>query len=304
MKKNLMLIMILGLSFILPNSAFALTNNNGVEMTQEQYNNLVEVFGESSVDNMTQEIFDIEKDKEFEYLGEETIYIESRYRVDAYGNVSHIREIEISEEEYENADENQNTGISLYGAIWETTYKKLTMTMQGVNPGADGGYTGIKFILTNNWKIMPAVRSYDIMAFRYFNFIPNTSTVWGQLRYNETANTTIVQNYTSNSSGFYAPYGTSIGGFGISMKLPASTNVYHIESSISIEGNGSSAAGTNYGMYGTYQHAVKTIAEEMTKQYIISSNGLGGGIDFRSDSLTAYYDGMQGVSNGGYEFVY
>lgn len=301
MKKNLILFVLLGLLFAIPNNTFALTNNNNVEMSQEQYNKLVAVFGKASVDNMSQEIFDIEQEKEYEYLGEETVYVESRYKVDANGNVSNIREIEISEEEFENVDETQNTGISLYGAIWETTYKKLTMTMFGVNPGSDSGYTGIKFLLTNTWKIMPAVRSYDIMAFRYFNFIPNTSTVWGQLIYKDTSGT-VGQNYTSNSSGFYAPYGISTGGFGISMKLPSSSSVYHIESSISIEGNGT--AGTNYGMYGTYQHAVKTIAEEMTKQYIISSNGLGGVIDFRSSSLTAYYDAMQGVSNGGYDFVY
>jgi hypothetical protein len=63
---------------------------------------------------------------------------------------------------------------------WETTYKKIEITYFAAENN-----TKQQIVLTNTWKIMPAVRSYDVMGIRYHNYTPTTGTEWGQLIYSQ-----------------------------------------------------------------------------------------------------------------------
>ena len=51
---------------------------------------------------------------------------------------------------------------------------------------------------------------------------------------------------------------------------------------------------TTYTAYGTYQHATSDVTLSQSKNYSISSSGLGGVLAF-ANSVIGYYDGMQGV---------
>ena len=178
----------------------------------------------------------------------------------------------------------------------ETTYKKLTISEYGANPGADGGYTANRFLLTTDWKIMPSVRSYDVTGLRFQNFNVSLDTIWGQLRYSTNGSLFTVQNYDTSSSGYKAPGG---GGFGISMKLPSSTSIKSIQSQVSATGTYTNML--NYGAYGSYQHATTNVSEVDSKQYTISSTGMGKVFNFNS-SVASKYDNTQGVSTGGFNF--
>lgn len=289
MKKGILFLIFLGMMIALPKNVFALRNDNNVEMTQEQYNRLVEIFGEASVDGMSQEIFDIEKDKTYEYVGKQTIYVKSEYDIDFYGNVSDYVERLVTQEEYEMAYESFSD-IALYGVNHETTYKKLTLKQYIVNVSSNGSYS-LQFVLNNQWKIMPKVRSYDIIAFRFSNIVPTESTIWGQLKYSSSSNSNKIQNYDISSSGYNAPY--VIGGFGISMKLPTSTSVINMESTLSVTCD---YRDNTYQVFGTYQHASTAVGEAVSKEYIISSSGRGGVVKFNNSTVDSYYDHMQGVS--------
>lgn len=272
------------------------TNEKNVTMTEEQYNRLVNVFGKISVDTMPQEIFDIEKDIISEKISEKTIYIKTEYLTNANGNIVKYNEEEITKEEYDNAEQPELSPYALYGPIHETEYKYIKITQRGANPGADGGYTATQFILDTSWKVMPKVRSYDIMAFRYQNFIGDPATIWGQIRSTSDGVTYSGYDYTSSSSGYR---GGDVG-FGISMKLPDSKTVYSIESQISVIGNYTNML--TYGAYGTYQHAAKSLEEGVSKQYYIDKNGMGGVLKFFNNNIAGYYDNTKGVAVGGLNF--
>lgn len=271
-------------------------------MTEEQYNKLVKVYGELSVDNMSQEIFDKEKNYTYKRLDSKTIYVKTKYQTDNLGRILDIQESKITKEEYENSDKLRIQPRSYCNgkSCWETNSKKLTIEAFGVNPDPnDGGSTANLYLLTNTWKVMPKVRSNDIMAFRYYNWNPIPDSAWGQLMYAVNKGGYTVYNFNKNSSGYYAPYGDTIGGFGITMKLP-DEDLMFLSTQISIKGNPTNLR--VHAIYGTYQHAIKNIEEAITKQYIISSDGLGGVIKFKNNSFTATYDGMQGVVFGSSDF--
>lgn len=299
MKKRLLSIILVCTLIMLPKNVFALTNKNGVEMTDEQYNRLVNVYGQISVDNMSQEIFDIEKNLILTPISTKTVYIETKYGTDSFGNVLQIEENEISKEEYDNARPPIVTFAScgVYDMCWETDYKKLSITAYGVDTPGVVGSTATKMVITNTWKIMPKVRSYDIMAFRYYNWTPDPNSAWGQLTYAVNTGGSTAQNYSTASSGYNAPYGGSVGGFGISMKLPTSTSVISLSSQLSINGN---STNTIHAVYGTYQHATKEIQEAVSKEYLIGAGGYGNVIKFKTANIASYYDNMQGVIMGYY----
>lgn len=273
------------------------TNKNNVKMTIEQYKRLVEVYGEIAVENMPQNIFDNEKNMIYVKLNEETKYIETKYTKDTFGNILKTEENEITKEKYNKSILTSNNPIIRNSnPTHETTYKKLTITEYGANPGSDGGYTASRFLLTTDWKSMPSVRSYDVTGFRFQNFNVTLSTIWGQLRYSTDGSLYTVQNYDTSSSGYKAPGG---GGFGISMKLPSSTAIKSIQSQVSATGTYTNM--TTYGAYGSYQHATSNVSETSSKLYTISSTGMGKVFKFNS-SVSSKYDNTQGVSTGGYNF--
>ena len=161
--------------------------------------------------------------------------------------------------------EQQKYKINPLSTSFSTSYKSLKI----IN---NNGYITISLI----WKIMPKVRSYDVIAARFKGV-----KISGVISFKQTY---VEDNYTYVSySGTKQEFSN---GLGYSFKL--STKDY-LESSLSFWISGS---GT---IFASYQHAQKVTTLAQSKKYTLSVSGYGGVILF-DDSVKAYYDAMSGVS--------
>lgn len=84
-----------------------------------------------------------------------------------------------------------------------------------------------------------------------------------------------------------------INGFGLSFLLP-SGNLTELEETVEFRFNGSG----NGTIYGTYQHAQKSLSLSDSMNYTISSSGLGSVLKFGSNNITKKFDAMKGVEIG------
>ena len=178
---------------------------------------------------------------------------------------------EVSEEEYNNATEVEQTRN--WETSIETTYKKLTTRII-----ADGSY--YKYWCNLTWKIMPSVRSYDIIGIG-FN---STVKVRGYPIFE--------QWYCTNSSNCFLSYSryeysgsTGVGGFfqlatGTLSNLQATLYFY-------VEKNTSNTIYT-LNAYGDYSHATSTVDYSNYTNYSVGI----GGITLDS-SISDKYDSIQ-----------
>lgn len=292
--KKIFLIMTALLTFVACNlSCKALeevyTNQAGATMTLEQHNKLVEIFGFAVVETMTEDRVREESAEDYTLLGETTKYIKTIYEYDIFGNIVDEEEMIITEEEYLNSND-MSTFAACNGGYrhcWETDSKKLEIKMFAGSSGRT------KVVATNTWKVMPKIRSTEIMAMRFFNFTGTDGTQKGTLVYTTSESSTyMVQNYNYGDNDVQTFYN----GFGATMSLPKDSNVNYIEAQIIVEGNRKSIE--NYGIYASYQHARRNVEPIIARQYSISASGLGGVIKIPSGVDSTNWDGMQGVSTG------
>ena len=187
---------------------------------------------------------------------------------------------EITEEEY-NSVENVNNLLRTPFNYAETNYKRLEIS---VWDSGDNIYLGE---LELTWKIIPATRSFDVIAFRGQGMRVIENSEMGAQYYwvND------VRNVIS-----YAYNGTNIRkrdlGYGISMNLVNGSDVngYVLYTSAIFE---KTASGTAY-VYGSYQHATENVTLSESQNYNISGAGLGNVIYFYGNTVTKY-DNMPGV---------
>lgn len=107
-------------------------NANGVEMNETEYNNIIRIHGESFVNQITQKMFESNK----EYYSNPDISIE-------------IKE--------------SDTGYRPYSTIFDTNYKTLKIA-------TISSQTSSKLVVvTLSWKTMPKVKSYDVIGVRLVN---------------------------------------------------------------------------------------------------------------------------------------
>lgn len=240
-------------------------NYYGVELTEEQYNNMLTVYDADTVYYMTPSMLNGLKDEELHIYSMEEIDSET------------IKPPTIFKP-YENGI--AVASVSDWNAYWETNYKKMYLSIKGS--------TSLKTVtLRTVWKKLTKSRYYDVMGFRVKNasFTFNTKdsdclTAW------QKADGRIVKNYNMNSSGVK----TCRQGIGLSAKLDQNaTN--SLEFSITVK----FASGADpYEVYGTYQHAQKEVSESQSKKYDINSSGYGGVFKFDS-SVANKYDKTEGL---------
>ncbi len=154
--------------------------------------------------------------------------------------------------------------VSPFNANHETGSKILTIK--------ESCASDCTITMTATWKAMPRVRSYDIIGTRLKNVsLLNTST------------TKVIKDstYTSSADTVYKD-----NGFGVSVKLPTGGNSLIITQYFKVSKGGT--------VYGSYQHATRTISLANSKNYTISPNGLGGVFQF-NNGYNSYYDSMAGV---------
>lgn len=255
-------------------------NNNGIEMSEENYNMLSNFYSNNAIANMSLEKYQAEMSHQYTLYGSETKYIKTSTLLDSTGKVLESNSSEVSESQYNN----HVVPLFLCGTghqCWETDYKQVDLNVWSYvdDPNA------IRLVLVNTWKIMPAVRSYDVIAMRYTG--ATATTAWGDQSYfgTNTPVTTIEYSYNGTNMKVLS------NGIGISQNLVGYTDLNYLTNRIVIEGT---TDWSNFAVWGSYQHAVSNVTLAQSKNYTLSSSGLGGVINFNS-SVVGYYDGMQGV---------
>ena len=209
--------------------------------------------------------------QEMELVASDTSYIKTT-------NINGVSLHElISEEEYNSVGNVSNPLITPFNYA-ETNYKRLDLWVW------DSGNDIYAGELQLVWKIIPATRSFDVIAFRGQGMrVIENSEMGAQL-------------YYVNDVESYAYNGTNIQkrdlGYGISMNLVNGSDVngFVLYTSAIFE---KTVSGTAY-VYGAYQHATENVTLAQSQNYNISGAGLGNVIYFY-DGLDAKYDNMPGV---------
>lgn len=175
---------------------------------------------------------------------------------------------EITEEEYENAEEPERNNI-----IIETTYKKLTVTITHLT-------NAYKYKAKLHWKLIPAVRSYDIMSIGYFASV--TPAVDPEF----------IQEYCNVDGNCYESHThylkTSSTGLGAMFHLP-SGNLSSLDQTFQVIVTKTNPNSTIISQKATadYSHATQTISYNNAKKFTVSI----GGISLDS-TILSYYDGI------------
>lgn len=268
-------------------------NNNNVNMTKEQYNQLLETFSEESISVMSQEQFNHEIEMNYTTLKKNDVFMKMDINYDKYGKVLDIIKTEISEEEYNDVNPNSTKGAcaSFYpDGCYETTYKKIEIIYQGATSSHNE-----RLALINHWKIMPSVRSHDVIGL-WYNQSFTRSGYEGHNIYTRNGVNYGTTYTTSQNSSYIHTQGQSGswlgGGVGISMKLREYTDITYMEEQLFVEGHG----GNNLEVRGSYQHATTTVSKANSMNYTFAPLGVGNVFGFGTDAIWNSYDGMLGVS--------
>lgn len=257
-------------AFLLAVVSLGISSVKAVNISNEDYNRLRMVFSEARISAMTEEEVDKYLKFDLENANRSTVY---------YKGVSHNNEsytwTEVTEDEYNNEDPEQ------YSLNVTTNYKTLSLSILDAE---DGLYA---FNLQANWKVAPAVRSFDVIGFCFDDIAIISGSQSG------------TQSYKLKGESYYehivySPNGRNISkqddGFGISMNL-VDDDIDDIE--LSIDALGLKATSMGH-VWGSYQHAIKNVTLAESQQYTVSTAGYGHVINFMPAQANKY-DGMRGV---------
>lgn len=283
-----MIVMASGTCVYAGTERIAYKNELGMRLNEREYAYIRNFMCDEELKFFTQD----EIDYVLQHVEEDGIEEDTKYvRTSVSGDDSVVTEEYISEEEMLSQLNAINVPIKLNRISTlglddredevKTAMKSIVMKMYSVAPSAK------KVSLTCNWISIPKTKSYDIIAFR----VGASSTVLNSLG-------------TSNINGYQYYDGEVIKytyssdnlkstkkGLGLSMNI-----VDSVKKSLKMEL--SVTFGTNsdpFTVYGTYQHSVDDITLKKSKKYTISSDGMGGVIKFKSNSVEKSYDDTPGL---------
>lgn len=270
-----MLFAVISILFIIPNvvSAVSITNNNGIVISEQEYNDFLKIYSEEYIMNMSESKYNKLKELDFNDITTSTKYIETTYNQ----SLQLTTEREVTEEEYNN----YNPVMPLLdngSAYYETTMKKLSMAIIG---GTTWNYATV----VATWKAIPSTRSFDLIGFYGYGLEFGNGTQGGEQIY------TLDGVYTSIP---YAWNGTNIqrhsNGFGISMNIVNSDITYlQLIAECDVK-----ATETHPTLYASYQHAQRDLSLADSQNYTLGGSGLGSVFIFPY-SIAQKYDAMSGV---------
>ncbi len=237
------------------------TNFYGVELTKDEYDNLLKGFGKTTLYYLKQEIVDLYKDEE---------------------NLT-CNSMEVWLDENSNPVKPTSLVSPLATDIWYSEYSYPTRKLE-VTISPYGQLSSKRLVsVTNTWIILPSVRSFDVLAVRaegeYEIFTDKLNTygsqIWdgNEIEYN-----------TEKCSSYFKILSD---GVGLSMNLSD-------DATKSIECNLTVCFGSGADdllAVGTYQHAIATSSLFKSKQYTIDILGDGGVVDFYSTVEDLYEQG-------------
>lgn len=243
MKKNILKVMIIFSLFCSLNvkAESFYTTDSGVELTKFQYDAITDIYSEEYAQNLTQEDYD--------FIHAERM-IEGEFKYDVF---------------------DPSSSIVPYSPFHETEGKKLS-----ISSSCNSSYC--KITTTVTWKLVPVVRSYDVIGIRLLNttLYDNTNSV--------SANFDGV-----NKSNVSAGKKQTTEGIANAVVVPTTGNI----SFVSQENRVKNVSGAS--IHGSYQHAVKLIT--LTKALDFTFDGAGyGGVFSWPSKYGQMFDKMAGVS--------
>lgn len=260
------------------------TNDNGVEMTELEYNKMTKLYSDEYVKlSLNQATFD--KYKNANIIDSETLYQKSTYT----RNGKFVKEEYVTKEEYlqaPTAEVTASEGIAPYSGDtdeFETTYKRLSGTL------LDFGNNDFSIVGALHWKKVPYCRSYDVFAFRLMNF--NYSGFGGdQTYYIGSAGYRI--NYDTSSPGYQSLYN----GAGVSMNLVDGSNITGYDQTIATNLTPTSTSASSSVAFISYQHAQSEVTRQQSMAYTLNVSGYGSVVLFGNSTIASKYDNMSGVA--------
>lgn len=269
---------LISILLVVPNvvNAEEIINNNGIVMTEQEYNNFLKVYDSDYIMNMSEEKYNKLKTLDFNNVTTTTKYIETTYNQ----GLQLTTEREVTEEEF-----NEFNAVSPLldngSASYETQLKKLVLSIVG-------GTTWNYAVVAATWKAIPSNRSYDLIGFYGFGFDFGNGTQKGEQIY------VLDGNYTSIP---YAWNGTNIkrhsNGFGFSMNIVNSDITYlQLVAECDVRANIDHPT-----LYTSYQHAQRNLSLADSQSYTLGGAGLGSVFVFPY-SISQKYDAMSGVHIG------
>ncbi len=285
-KRNLFILMTLlavfGISKVSAKEVF-FTNMNGVELTEEEYNNLLKGFSPDTINTMDKEMIDGIKDSKHFYVAEDKKYIKTT-EVFLEDKLVDTFDEEITEEEFENSDSEETPLYTPIGtATTSTSYRKLTLHVTA------GSSISSKYVtLTNTWTKMPSMKSYDVLA-----IAPGAKSMSFNLNGHRSAyqkyDSEII-NYDMNGDKWNIIESDTIWkkGIGISQNLvdAATTSIENSMTVVFLCGE------YPFSSKGAYAHAIKDTSLDKSKNYTLGTSGIGGLIVFNSSVKGNYEDSV------------
>ncbi len=254
-------------------NAKSFVNNNGIIISEEEYQNFLKMYSPEYIMVMNQEEYKKAQSIDYNNVETETKYIASTYNQ----HLNLTTEKEITEAEYNNYSESL-ISPNADSASHETQVKKITLGVMRSTP-----YSAVQFTAT--WKGIPANRSFDVIGLRGDGFgFRNGSQVGKQI-------------YTLNGKYEmidYAWNGTNIkrfdNGYGISMNI-VNSNITTLQLTLGCD---IIDEATYPAIYGSYQHAQKNLSLADSQNYTLEYGGIGNVFMFPY-SIAQKYDNMSGI---------
>lgn len=228
-------IFILALFIISPSKTYALTNNNKINISKTQYDNLLSLgFDDNEIMNMKEKEFNENKN-----LTGKVVAVSNKYYDKDNKEIFALRGI-------------QNGYIETYYKILRTTITQLS----------NGNY---RYKTTLTWKIIPSTRSYDIITLGMDTSVKAASGLHFQMNY--------TTNNGSFTSGTYTPKIGNIG-MGATYAVPSSSSLSKLSCYIYYDVQKRDATVTVQHARGDYAHATSTISLNLSQNYMISLAGV------------------------------
>lgn len=266
MKKVLFAILL----FMLIINVKAYTNNNNIEITEEEYLNLLSVgFTENEINNLNYDLYLKYKDTEGIGLVTNEKYYKTT-NVEKNGITSSVTE-EVTELEYLHG--NDNAMITATGIIY-TEYKKLITSLSKTSDDI------VTAKATLEWRKMPKKRSYDIIGIGYAsNSIRRSLSPYFQLDYTTSSN----NSYTSMTYNWHETSG--YGDTAVSQLPSGSLNALSSYILVQLKKKVPSSTVNQITVYGDYAHATSNISLTNALKHDMYYTGIS-----LQNSIVGYYD--------------
>lgn len=238
-------------------------NYFGLKMTNEQYNNLLNLgFSENEIYYMNEETFNENKDIKGTVVAQNNKYYKTIYtnlNGDTYS-------MEITKNEYD------NQSLMDTRATVSTEYKNMVTTITRLTDE-------FRYKVTLNWNKIPSTKSYDVIGIGINNNVKINSLLHFSYTY-------------SNSNGEYTTstlnYGKKSISTGGSIVYKVPTNIYSLSTVLYYEvAKNTSNTITRLDMCGDYSHATSNVSTTTANNHNITIDGI-----LLGTSSISYYDAI------------